>query len=276
VSLGAAIPWDPLFREAFLAGMILAPLAAVLGCWLRLRGEWLATLGYAHVAGAGGVVGAALHWPMLLSAMLAALLSGLIKGSMRAGRTGNEAFGVMILLGWCLGLLVAANHPAADLVGRVFLDGQILFVGRNHLLAAFVLAVLSIGVLLRLSRVLLRERFQPGHLRANGRQRWPMILGFDAMVVLVVAACAMSMGVMAAFALLMLPAWVAWGLARGWRAVLWLSAVLGLTAYVVAFTLVLVLDQPFGPVLVAVLLCLLPLRLLSVHSGGAGGRAGDL
>ncbi len=275
MSPAMALPWDPLFREAFLTGLLLAPLAALLGCWLRLRGEWLATLGYAHVAGAGGVIGAIIHWPMLLSAMIASLLAGGLKGLMSRGQAGNEVFGVMILLGWCLGLLAAANHPAADLVGRVFLDGQILFAGRGHLLTAFVLVVLSVVVLHRVSRPLMRERFQPGHLRANGRQLWPMTLGFDALVVLVVAVSAMAMGVMASFALLMLPAWVAWGVARGWRAALWLSALLGLAAYLVAFMAALVLDQPFGPVLVMVLLSLLPLRWLAQRRG-AGGGAGDL
>ncbi|MFN2349346.1 MAG: metal ABC transporter permease [Thioalkalivibrio sp.] len=270
------LPWDPLFREAFLSGLVLAPLAALLGCWLRLRGEWLATLGYAHLAGAGGVLAAVLHWPMLLSAILASALGAVFKGWFGAARTGNEVYGLMILLGWCLGLLAAANHPGAALVGRVFLDGQILYAGRSHLITALALAVIGAVLLPRLSRWLLREHFQPGHRRANRQALWPMGLGFDGLVVLVVAATALAMGVMASFALVLLPAWVAWGLARGWRMVLWLSALLAASAYILAFWVALALDQPFGPVLVAVLLCLTPLRLLGRGWSVAGGHAGDL
>lgn len=270
------MPWDPLFRDGFLAGLVLAPFAAVLGCWLRLRGEWLATLGYTHMAGAGGVIGAILHGPMLLSALLAATLAGMIKGLLGAGRVGNETFGAMILLGWGLGLLAAANHPAADLAGRVFLDGQILFADRGHLLSALMIAAFGFAVLWRSSDVLLREHFQPGYSQANERRVWPSTLGFDALVVLVVAISSIALGVMASFALVMLPAWIAWGVVRGWRAVLWCSALLGLGAYLGAFVIALVLDQPFGPVLVMLLLCLLPLRLLASSRRGAGGRAGDL
>lgn len=250
--------WDPLFREPFLVGFVLAPLAAVLGCWLRLRGEWLATLAYAHVAGAGGVLGAVFHWPLLPAATTASLLAGVAKGLL--SRAGNEVFGVMMLLGWCAALLLAANHPRADLVGRLFLDGQILFTGREHLWAASGIAALVAVVMPWLSHRLLRQSVQPLNDRVNGRRAWSYALVFDALVMVVVAACALAMGVMAAFALVMIPAWIAWRFARGWRRALWMSGLLAAVAYGVAFVLSLHLDQPFGPVMVVCLLMLAMLR----------------
>ena len=42
--------WSDLFLLPFLTGLCLALILPVLGCFLRLRDEWLAALAYAHVA----------------------------------------------------------------------------------------------------------------------------------------------------------------------------------------------------------------------------------
>ena len=48
--------WTDLFLMPFLTGLGLALLLPVLGCFLRLRDEWLAALAYAHVAAAGALL----------------------------------------------------------------------------------------------------------------------------------------------------------------------------------------------------------------------------
>jgi zinc transport system permease protein len=59
---------------------------------------------------------------------------------------------------------------------------------------------------------------------------------------------------MAAFALVFVPPWIAFRFAGGWRrAIAWASG-LGVGAHVVSFGLAITLDQPYGPVVVAVLL----------------------
>ena len=49
--------WNELFLLPFLTGLGLAVLLPVLGCYLRLRDEWLAALAYANVAAAGALLG---------------------------------------------------------------------------------------------------------------------------------------------------------------------------------------------------------------------------
>ena len=48
--------WSDLFLLPFLTGLGLALVLPVLGCFLRLRDEWLAALAYAHVAAAGALL----------------------------------------------------------------------------------------------------------------------------------------------------------------------------------------------------------------------------
>jgi zinc transport system permease protein len=69
------------------------------------------------------------------------------------------------------------------------------------------------------------------------------------------------MGVMAAFGLVFVPSMIAYQLGRGWARSLLLAMVVSLLSYLVAFAAALALDQPFGPVLVAVLVLLAALGL---------------
>ena len=58
---------------------------------------------------------------------------------------------------------------------------------------------------------------------------------------------------MGAFALVLVPVWLAFRCATGWRWTLIVAALAGLGGYLIAFVLALGLDQPLGPVLVAAL-----------------------
>ena len=74
------------------------------------------------------------------------------------------------------------------------------------------------------------------------------------------ALSATAIGVMAAFALVFVPPWVAFRFAHGWRRTIAWSVGLGVVAYLAAFVAAIRLDQPFGPVLVVALLLLAPVR----------------
>ena len=64
----------------------------------------------------------------------------------------------------------------------------------------------------------------------------------------------LTTGVMGGFALVFVPAWIAFRRARSWRNGLLLATAIGLAGYVAAFLLALGLDQPFGPVLALLLI----------------------
>ncbi len=255
---------EPLFQTAFVTGLLLTPLVAVLGVYLRLRNEWLAALGYAQVAAAGGVASVLLPVAMLPMALAAATAAALLKGALR--RSGNDHFALLILLGWGAAFLIAANHASGEMVGSALLDGQLYFTGSGHLTLTVVLATIALTALPWLSPRLLRERLFPDHFSANSLPTWWHTLPFDLLVVATIATATTAIGIMAAFALIFIPAWIAWHLARGWRQTLAIAAALATTAYLLAWWLALVLDQPFGPVIVALLVALTPLRLLPARA----------
>ena len=243
-------PLDTLFLIPFLTGLPLVVLLPLLGTLLRLREEWLATLGLAHLAGASGLAGMAVGLPVVQGAPLGALLGALIKS--RSGG-GNSVYAVMILLGWTLTLLIAANTALGDALAHAVVDGQLYFAGSRELIAAVLVGALGLAALPWLTPRLIRAHLFPQHEIANRLPAWRWHLGFDLLVALAIAVGTATLGLMATFALVFLPAWIAFRIAPNWRRGNLLAAAIGALAYLLAFGFALWLDQPFGPVLVAVL-----------------------
>jgi zinc/manganese transport system permease protein len=76
---------------------------------------------------------------------------------------------------------------------------------------------------------------------------------FNRLVALGMAVGTGTLGLMDAFALAVVPPWLAFRLAPSWRLTVIPSAGLGAATYLIAILAALQLDQPFGPLLVAVL-----------------------
>ena len=248
---------DPLFRVPFFTGLLLAGLLPLMGMYLRLRGEWLAALAFAQMASAGALLAMVLAWPMLAGGALAAVLAALVKG-LTIG-AGASAYALMMLLAWGAGVLLVANHPLAEQAGHALFDGQLYFTGEEHLAVAILTCVVVLPVLRRLNRPLLLSRFFPEFHQARGLEARPRLMLFDLLAGVVIALATVSIGVMAAFALVFIPPLIAYRFGRSWRAGLGLAAALGMMGYSLAFALSLSFDQPFGPVCAVfmVALCML-------------------
>lgn len=243
---------DPLFRLPLAAGAVAAGLLPLLGTLLRLREEWLAALGLAHIAAAGSLAGMGLAVPRVAGGPIAAGAAAAFKTFAAAG--GNTAYAVMILLGWSATLVLAANTPLGESLAHAMVDGQLYFTGWPELGALLAFAAVTLGALPWLMRRLIRARFFPEYERANRLPAWRWHLAFDLLVAAGMALGTATVGLMGAFALAFLPPWAAFQVAPGWRAALAISLAAGLGSYVLAFAAAMLGDQPFGPVLVGVLL----------------------
>ena len=257
---------DPLFLVPFLNGLLLAAALPAIGAYVRLRGEWLASLGIGQVAAAGIVLSTFLGIPVAVGAVLAAVLAAPIK-TLIGGNDGDDTYAVMLLAGWSVALLLAANTTHGEDLSRALLQGQIYFTGTSHL-AGIAAVVAAVAVLLPwVSARLLLGRFFPEYYAANGSANPRHELVFDMLAAVTLAVAASVVGVMGAFALVFVPPWVAFRFARGWRRTVAWSAGLGVVAYVGSFALAIALDQPFGPLLVATLIAVAAMRALVRASG---------
>ncbi len=263
---------DPIFRLPLVVGLLLACVLPLLGAVLMLRGEWLAALGFAHLAAAGTLLGLAIGLPALPGGLGAAAGGAVVKGVGRI--SGNTAYGFMILGGWAALLLIAANSGNGEQLGHALIEGQLYFAGPADLAGAVLLAVTSAMALPWLMPRLLHARLLPHHEAANGLPAWRWHLGFDLLAAGGMAVATASMGLMAAFALVLVPAWIAFRTAIGWRRTLAWAVFIGLLAYLTGFAAALLLDQPFGPTLVVALLAcaLASLGLRTRRVGRTAGR----
>jgi len=246
--------WNEIFLIPFLTGLGLAVLLPLLGCYLRLRDEWLAALAYSHVAAAGALLALVVGATPALGGIAAAGLAGAGKRFFARRLAGGASYAMLLLGGWASAVLLAANHPMAERLGHALFDGQLYFSGSEQLWLVFGAGLLALLVLRILSRHLLLAHVYPDFFRVRGLRAWPIQGGFDLLAALALALATMSMGVMGAFALVFVPPWLAFRRARNWRSGLLLALLLGVASYVAAFLLALALDQPFGPVLAILLI----------------------
>lgn len=244
-----------LFLIPFLTGLACAIVLPVLGCYLRLRDEWLAALAYSHVAAAGALLALLAGVPPVLGGLSLAAMAGAGRRLFARRLSGGAGDALLLLGGWAGTILLAANAPMAERLGHALFDGQLYFAGSEQLWPVVIGGIVALLVLRALSPRLLLARVYPDLFRLRGLPVWPIQAGFDLLAALCLALATMTLGVMGAFALVFIPPWLAFRRAANWRSGLRWAVAISLVAYVVAFALALGLDQPFGPVL-AILLVL--------------------
>ncbi|MBK7899627.1 MAG: metal ABC transporter permease [Azonexus sp.] len=259
------------FVVPFLTGLLLAVLLPVLGCYLRLRHEWLAALAYGNLAAAGSLAALALGIPLVVGGMAAAVVAVLLRRRSGDAPVRGSTYAFYLVGGWAVAVLLAANLPLAERLGHALFDGQLYFAERAHLLGTLGVGALVLPLLAALSKDLLLAEIFPRHHRLNGRSARAIHLGFDLLVVASLAAATLSLGVIAGFALAFVPPWLAFARGASWRQGLVLAVTAGVGAYVLAFSLALAFDQPFGPVL-----CLVLVGLAAAASGIPRGRRGSV
>jgi zinc transport system permease protein len=247
---------NDLFLVPFLTGLVLAVLLPLLGCYLRLRDEWLAALAYSHVAAAGALLALVAGLAPVAGGLAAAAFAGIGKRLFAERLSGGAGIALLLIGGWAAAVLLAANHTAAERMGHMLFDGQLYFTDAGQLVLVAGAALGALALLRRQSGTLLLARVYPEFFRVRGLRVWPTQAGFDIVAALCLALGTMSLGVMGAFALVFVPPWLAFRRGRTWRHGLGLATGIGLAAYAGAFFLALTLDQPFGPVLALLLVVL--------------------
>lgn len=219
-------------QNAYLAGTIVAIVAAVVGYFVVLRaqafaGEALADIGLAGAAGAA-VLGIGSLIGMLCLTILAALGMGALGERLR-GR--DIEIGMILSFALGLGVLFltiysqSGSHATA---GVNILFGSILSVTSTEVLITLCSGIISLLLIVLLFRPLLFASVDPEQARARGVPVLLLSVLFLVLLAIVTAETVLVAGALLALALLVAPAATAQRLARRPLTALALSVALGL------------------------------------------------
>jgi len=224
-----------IFQNAFLAGTVVALVAAPVGYFLVLRshafaGEALKDVGFAGATGAV-LLGASSIFGMIVVSLLAALGLGVLSKRIR-GR--DVEVGMVLSFALGLGVLFlsiwthsSAAHASA---GVNILFGSMLSIGRSDLLVALGGSVVIVAALAVIFRPLLFASIDPAVAEARGVPTRLLSMAFMLILGLTTASTVLVVGVLLVAALLVAPAAAAVNLTRSPKAAILTATLISLGA----------------------------------------------
>lgn len=232
----------------FVAGALTTGVLALAGTGLFLRGSVWQALALGQWAAAGGVLASVLHGPVLPVALL---VGGGVMAVLQRSPDRERLPLAIFLAGLAVVTLLAANFAQASLAAAAWAEGQLYFASPNELGAVITLGLVSLGLWPVLRRVWLHAQIAPDVAATLPPGPW-LRLAEVAWLVAAIVLGSMVLGLPAALATLLLPAWGAAYLAHNLFGLLLWTQALAMLGFLTAWSLSLPLDQPFAPVLVLV------------------------
>ena len=242
-------------QHALIAGVLVGVLCGVLGFFVVLKRLSFIGVGISHSAFGGVAIGVLCGIePLIAAAAFATLVAWAIGWVSRKGQLHEDAaIGILFSSAMALGvaLISLSSTYQVDLFGYLF--GNILAVSTSDLwllggIAVFVLAALGL-----LFKELLFLAFDEEVARANGLPVTPLYFLLLTCLALAVVAAIRVVGLILVEALLVIPAAIGYQLARGYRAMLCISAVSAALAAVAGLFISYVFNIAAGATIVLVL-----------------------
>ncbi len=260
---------DPFLIKAALAGLLVAWVAAPLGClvvWRRMAYFGDAT---GHAALLGVALALSLSLPPILGVVVVAAAMALsVAFATRGGFAADTMLGVFSHAALAIGLVAAALLPGVRLNLINTLLGDILTVSTNEIIMIAIGGSAILAVLAFAWRGLLNATLSPELMAAEGGSLLRDKLIFTLSLALFVALSMKLVGILLITALLILPAAAAAPLARSPERMVALTALVGSLSVLGGMWISWEADTPAGPSIIVVSAALFALTNL-----GPSGRA---
>lgn len=253
----------PFMVEAALIAVIIAIPAALLSCFLVLRGWALMGDGISHAVLPGIVLAYLAGIPLLIGAFIAGMICALSAGWLDANSRvkPDTALGVVMSGLFGLGIVIHTQFPTDVHLDHI-LFGNILGIGRDDFLSAgSISAVVGLVLILKWRDFALLV-FDPVQARVAGLPVAWLHYGMLAMISAVVVAMLSAVGIILSVALLIAPGAIAFLLTRRLQAMLALSVVIGAGSSLAGIWISFWLDSAPAPTIVVVMTGLFTLVFL--------------
>ncbi|WP_343116441.1 metal ABC transporter permease [Ostreiculturibacter nitratireducens] len=244
----------PFMRNALLITMMIAPAAAMLSCFLVLKGWSLMGDAVSHAVLPGVVLAYIVGAPLILGAFLAGLVcaiaTGFIKDHSRVKQ--DTAMGVVFSGMFGLGILIYTQIETELHLDHI-LFGNMLGVGPEDLWTAGIIAG-AVAVLLAFKwRDFLAHAFDPVQALMVGLRVKLLHYGLLAILSATIVAMLASVGIILSIALLIAPGAIAFLLTRRFAAMMLVSIAAALFAGTAGIFLSFWIDSAPAPTIVLVL-----------------------
>ncbi|GHO51565.1 metal ABC transporter permease [Ktedonobacter robiniae] len=220
-------------RQALLAGTLLSIVAGLVGYFVVLRHQAFAGESLSDVAFTGALGGAALGINPILSLIITTVVVALAMGGFGERLRGRDV-AIGTVLSWVLGLGVFflslftahMSGTGTGFSGVTVLFGNILGVSTDQLRTIVLVSGGVMVLLLLFARPLLFASLDPDVAAAHGVPVRALGLGFMVLLAITVSEATLSVGALLVFALLLLPAAIAYQVVSRPLAALGLAAIL--------------------------------------------------
>ena len=241
-------------RLALAAGAVVGVLAPAVGFFLVQRRQSLIGDGIGHVAFAGVALGILLDVSPVLTALVAAILGGVVVELLRShgGTAGDQALALVFYTGIALGVVLVSSAGALNANLFQYLFGSILTVTRTDLAVVGALGAVGLTSVMLLYRALAGVVVDVEGARVAGVPIGPLNVALGALVAVTVALSMRVVGILLVAALMVLPVSAAGQIAWSMRSTFFLSTAIGLGSALTGLTIAYYADLPPGGTIVLV------------------------
>jgi len=241
-------------NQAFLITTLVAVPAALLSCFLVLKGWALLGDAVSHAVFPGVVLAYLAGWPLAVGAFLAGMVAAVGSGYLGANSRikHDTALGIVFSGMFGLGLVMYVKIETNVHLNHV-LFGNMLGVGRADVVQTAVIALVVTAALTFRWRDFLLHAFDPVQARAAGLPVGALHYGLLALIALTVVAALQAVGVILVVAVLIAPGATAYLLSRTLRGMLVVATLVAVAAGLLGVYASFFVDSDPAPTIVLVL-----------------------
>ena len=241
-------------RLALGAGAVVGVLAPAVGFFLVQRRQSLVGDGIGHVAFAGVAAGILLDVSPILTALIAAVLGGVVIEVLRSrgGTAGDQALALVFYTGIAAGVVLVSAAGALNVDLFQYLFGSILTVTRTDLAVIAALGAVGLATVGLLYRPLAAIVVDEEGARVAGVPIGALNIAVAALAAVTIALSMRVVGILLVAALMVLPVSAASRVAWSMRSTFLLSILMGLASALAGLTISYYADLPPGGTIVLV------------------------
>ncbi|MCW5695720.1 MAG: metal ABC transporter permease [Bauldia sp.] len=238
-------------RSAMLIAVLVAVPAALLSCFLVLKGWSLMGDAISHAVFPGVVIAYIVNIPYAIGAFVAgvfaAIAAGFLKDNSRIKQ--DTILGVVFSGMFGLGLVLYVEIQSDVHLDHI-LFGDMLGVGTGDIIQSLVIGVVVAAIILAKGRDFLLHSFDPAQARVAGLPVGLLHYGLLCMISLTVVSALTAVGILLAIAMLIAPGAIAFLVTRRFGAMLRAAVAIAVLASFLGVYLSFFLDSAPGPTIV--------------------------